>query len=175
MNRNISIIKKTGEPAKNLHGSCGVLALSNIIGMSYEQATAWTIKNQLAYKVVKQDSLDHVAGTYYGKNPEGLKTYKKLRPNAVVTRYLKKFLYEEFVEKAGIDHRQTLEESLEQSQADAIERRIKVSTFIKNNPRGRFLIITRDHALALINGVLYNNNIEGATYTNQFLSYTVKF
>ena len=174
MNRNICIIKKTGEPAKNLHGSCGVIALSNIIGMSYEQATAWTVKNRLAYKVVKQDGLEHVAGTCYYQG-EGFRAYKKLRPDCEITRYLKPFSYDYYVKKAGQEGRPTLEENLSEAQADKFAKNIKVSTFIKNNPRGRFLIITRDHALALINGVLYNNNRENATYKNQVITYTVKF
>ena len=174
MNRNISIIKATGEPAKNLHGSCAVLAISNIIGMSYEQATAWTVKNRLAYKVVNQDDIDHVAGTSYYKG-DGLQTYKKLRPNAEVTRYLTPHGYEHYVTKAGQDGRPSLEECAEQAQCDFFAKNIKISTFIKQNPRGRFLIITRDHALALINGVLYNNNKENSLYKNQIINYTVKF
>ena len=174
MNRNISIINATGEPAKNLHGSCAVLALSNIIGMSYEQATAWTVKNRLAYKVVKQDGIDHVAGTTYYQG-EGFAAYKKIRPNCEITRYLKPFSYDYYVNNAGQEGRPTLEENLNDAQADKFAKNVKVSTFIKQNPRGRFLIITRDHALALINGVLYNNNKENATYKNQVLNYTVKF
>ena len=174
MNRNISIIKATGQPAKNLHGSCAVLALSNIIGMSYEQATAWTVKNRLAYKVVKQDGIDHVAGTTYYQG-EGFNAYKKLRPNCEVTRFLSAHGYEHYVTKAGQDGRPSIEENLEQAQADKFAKRCKVATFIKNNPRGRFLIITRDHALALINGVLYNNNKENGAFTNQIINYTVKF
>ena len=174
MNRNISIIKSTGEPAKNLHGSCAVLALSNIIGMSYEQATAWTVKNQLAYKVINQDGIDHVAGTTFYKG-DGYKTYKRIRPNARITRYLTPFGYEHYVTKAGQDGRPSLEECAEQAQCDDFAKNIKISTFIKNNPRGRFMIITRDHALALINGVLYNNNKENAGFTNQIVNYTVKF
>lgn len=175
MNRNISIIKSTGQPAKNLHGSCAVLALSNIIGMSYEQATAWTVKNRLAARVIKTDGIEHVAGTTYGKNPEGFQAYKKLRPNCTVTRHLGKYSYEEYVTKAGIDHRISLDEAKEQAQCDEFAHRCKISTFIKQNPRGRFLILTRDHALALINGVLYNNNNENGRFTNQIINYTVKF
>ena len=174
MNRNISIIKATGKPAENLHGSCAVLALSNIIGMSYEQATAWTVKNRLAYKVIKQDGIEHVAGTTFYQG-DGFLTYKKLRPNAKVTRYLTPHGYEHYVTKAGQDGRQSLEECAEQAQCDDFAKNIKISTFIKNNPRGRFLILTRDHALALINGVLYNNNKENAGFTNQIVNYTVKF
>ena len=174
MNRNISIIKKTGEPAKNLHGSCAVLALSNIIGMSYEQATAWTIKNRLAARVIKSNGIEHVAGTTFYQG-DGYRTYKKLRPNCEVTRYLEPWSYGHYVTKAGQDGRPTLEEAAEEAQCDYFAKNIKVSTFIKNNPRGRFLIITRDHALALINGVLYNNNKENASYKNQILNYTVKF
>jgi hypothetical protein len=174
MNRNISIIQSTGEPAKNLHGSCAVLALSNIIGMSYEQATAWTVKNRLAYRVVKQDGIEHVAGTTFYQG-EGYRTYKKLRPNCEITRYLKPSGYDYYVNKAGQDGRPTIEENLKGAQADKFAKNIKISTFIKNNPRGRFLILTRDHALALINGVLYNNNNENGWYTNQIVNYTVKF
>ena len=174
MNRNISIIKKTGEPAKNLHGSCAVIALSNIIGMSYEQATAWTIKNRLAARVIKSNGIEHVAGTTFYQG-DGYRTYKKLRPNCEVTRYLEPWSYGHYVTKAGQDGRPTLEEAAEEAQCDYFAKNIKVSTFIKNNPRGRFLIITRDHALALINGVLYNNNKENASYKNQILNYTVKF
>ena len=174
MNRNISIIKATGEPAKNLHGSCAVLALSNIIGMSYEQATAWTVKNRLAYKVVNQDGIDHVAGTTYYQG-DGFLTYKKLRPNCTVTRFLGKYSYEEYVTKAGVLHRPSLEENKAEAQCDEFAVRCKISTFVKNNPRGRFLIITRDHALALINGVLYNNNKENGLFKNQIINYTVKF
>lgn len=174
MRNNISIIAKTGEPAKNLHGSCAVLALSNIIGMSYEHATAWTVKNRLAYKVVKQDGIEHVAGTTYYQGP-GYQAYKNLRPNAEVTRYLSPFGYQEYHDRAGQDHRPSLAENLAEAQADKFAIRCKVSTFIKNNPTGRHLIITRDHALALINGVLYNNNKENAEYQNQIINYTVKF
>jgi len=175
MNRNISIIKATGKPAANLHGSCAVIALSNIIGMTYEQATDWSIKNRLAARVIKSNGLEHVAGTTYGKSPDGFQTYKKLRPNAKVTRYLSQHLFNYYVRDAGKDANWSLEQTLEQSQADAIERRMKISTFVKNNPKGRHLIITRDHALALINGVLYNNNNENGRYSNQYLNYTVKF
>ena len=175
MNRNISVIAKTGKPASNLHGSCAVLALSNIIGMSYEQATAWTIKNQLAHKVINSNGLDHVSGTTYSKNPSSFQTYKKLRPNAKVTRYLSQNIWNHYVKKAGKDGMPTIEETLKQSSADAIEKRMKISTFINLNPTGRHLILTRDHALALINGVLYNNNNEAGSYTNQYLTYTVKF
>lgn len=175
MNRNISVIKATGEPAKNLHGSCAVLAISNIIGMSYEQATAWTVKNRLAARVIKQDGIEHVAGTRYHANPKGMQVYKNLRPSCEITRYVKPFSYEYYVNKAGQDGRPTLEENMETAQCDQFAKRVKISTFIKNNPRGRFLILTRDHALALINGVLYNNNNENGLYTNQIINYTVKF
>ena len=174
MNRNISIVKATGEPAKNLHGSCAVLALSNIIGMSYEQATAWTVKNRLAARVIKQDGIEHVAGTTYYQGA-GFMSYKKLRPSCEIVRYLNRNLYGHYVEKAGQDGRPTIEESCKEAQCDELKRSVKISTFIKNNPRGRFLIITRDHALALINGVLYNNNTENGLYMNQIINYTVKF
>jgi len=172
MRNNISIIAKTGEPAKNLHGSCAVIALSNIIGMSYEQATAWTVKNRLAYKVVSQDGIDHVAGTTYYTG-KGYQAYKNIRPSAKVTRYLDKFSYKHYVTNAR--NEESLQQNLMIAQADEFKPRHKVSTFIKNNPTGRHLIVTRDHALALINGVLYNNNTENATFQNQILTYTVKF
>lgn len=172
MNRNISIIKATGQPAKNLHGSCAVLAISNIIGMSYEQATAWTVKNRLAARVIKQDGIDHVAGTTYRYNPKGFQAYKNLRANCTVTRHLSERGYKYHVTNADAEG---LEQNKMIAQCDEFAKRCKVATFIKNNPRGRFLILTRDHALALINGVLYNNNNENGAFSNQIVNYTVKF
>ena len=105
-------------------------------------------------------------------NPKGLQTYKNLRPSCKVTRHLS---------DAGIKHyvtgqdAESVERNKEIAQCDEFGKRCKVSTFIKNNPRGRFLILTRNHALALINGTLYNNNHENAAFTNQIVSYTVKF
>ena len=38
---------KEGRNAGNRYGSCGVLAIAAIKGMRYEDATAWTIKNNM--------------------------------------------------------------------------------------------------------------------------------
>lgn len=174
MDRNLSIIKSTGRPAQNLHGSCAVLALSNIIGMSYEQATDWSIKNKLAYQVIQDaDGTKHVAGTIYNKHEDRTMIYKRIRKGATVIKYLEKDLYE--MHQKSTKTPAEMARTWGANQCDRFERRTKISTFMRKNPTGRHLILTKDHALALINGRLYNNNMPDARFDDQLLNTTVTF
>ena len=160
---------KDGSNAGNRYGSCGVLAIAAIKGMRYEDATAWTINQGMAAKVVRGE----VAGMDIVKGG-GFSTFKKLGAKNITRHYAKKWAADknEIAQEAQSEQDNKYKERLG---IDDIEYdRCKVETFAKRNPRGRHLLITKDHALACIHGEVYHNGGKW-NFTNQLVEYSVQF
>ena len=161
-NRNI-VRTKDGTQARNRYGSCGVLAIAAIKGMRYEDATAWTIKNGMAYKVKNGE----VCGMDITASRDKFATFKKIGAKRTF-RYVDKCLEghdEDFFAIVNNAHK-----------LDGVEfGRIKISTFAKNNPRGRFMLVTRNHAVAVIHGKVYENGGNGDRVCNQIINQVVEF
>jgi len=161
MNARNFVKTKDGNNAGNKYGSCGVLAIAAIKGMRYEDATAWTIKQGMYAKLRNGE----VAGMDIMKGG-GFKTFKKLGAKNATRHYAKGWKCEEtdfdkaYKERLGLDN----------IQYD----RCKVQTFANRHPRGRYMLVTKNHALACIHGEIYHN---GGNYgfTNQLVEYSVQF
>ena len=152
---------KEGRNAGNRYGSCGVLAIAAIKGMRYEDATAWTIKNNMFAKLVNGE----VAGMDIMKGG-GFSTFKKLGAKAATKHYPRSW-------NNGRD--EGLELYQERMGLTAVKYdRCKVETFAKNHPRGRYLLITNNHALACIHGEIYHNGGKW-NFTNQIVDFSVEF
>lgn len=152
---------KDGANAGNRFGSCGVLAIAAIKGMRYEDATAWTIKQGMFAKIVKGE----VAGMDIMKGG-GFATFKKLGAKTATKWYPKAWKTPNSVEPDAYMERVGL---------DRIEYgRMKIETFAKKHPRGRHLLVTRNHALACIHGEIYHNGGKW-NFTNQLVDYSVEF
>lgn len=158
--RNI-VRTKTGEIARNRYGSCGVLAICSIKGMKYEDGTAWALKNGMAARV-KNGEVDGMLLT-----PENYGKLKKIGAKKIVQHIAKK--------QKGMHSAEEIEKYKESQNMDAVTYDLcKIATFAKNNPNGRFMLVTRDHAVALVNGVIINNG-SGECYQNQIVKVSIKF
>ncbi len=152
---------KDGRNAGNRYGSCGVLALAAIKGMRYEDATAWTIKNGMFAKLKNGE----VAGMDIMKGG-GFSTFKKLGAKKATRHYPKSWN----VASKDMDDKYKKRLGLDALDYD----RCKVETFAKRNPRGRFMLVTKNHALACIHGEIYHNGGKW-NFTNQLVEYSVQF
>ena len=169
MNDRNFVKTKDGQSARNKYGSCGVLAIAAIKGMRYEDATAWTIKNNMAAKVKNGE----VAGMDIMKGG-GFSTFKKLGAKKVVRYYPKGWKAsnnaEALAAEAASDNKY-----LAKIGGDGIAyNRCKVETFAKRNPRGRFMLVTKNHALACIHGEIYHNGGKW-NFINQLVDFSVQF
>jgi len=160
---------RNGENAHNLVGSCVVLAIASAVGMRYDDATKW-VKNNMAVAGTKTiRDFEHIAGVYHMKGGE---CFKKLRPNAVTTRYDK---HDASVKSYGDEAEQATEMAwrCKTFGVDKISpKRMKVSTFVKNNPRGRHILMVRGHALACVHGSIMDNGALSEDYRNQVVEYS---
>ncbi len=152
---------KDGSNAGNRYGSCGVLALAAIKGMKYEDATAWAIKNNMFSKLVNGE----VSGMDIMKGG-GFATFKKLGAKGATRHYPKAW------KNAGTETDAEYKERLGLTQLNYD--RCKVETFAKKHPRGRHMLVTKDHALACIHGEIYHNGGKW-NFTNQLVQYSVEF
>lgn len=160
---------KDGRNAGNKHGSCGVLALAAIKGMRYEDATAWTIKQGMAAKLIQGE----VAGMDIMKGG-GFSTFKKLGAKKA-TRYYSKGWQASKTEIAQKTEAEQDKKYKEKLGLDSVEyTRCKVETFAKRHPRGRHLLVTKNHALACIHGEIYHNGGKW-NFTNQLVDFSVQF
>ena len=160
---------KDGRNAGNKYGSCGVLAIAAIKGMRYEDATAWTIKNGMFAKLKHGE----VAGMDIMKGG-GFGTFKKLGAKKATRHYAKSWGPDknEVAQEVSSDYDERYKKRVG---VDTIEYdRCKVETFAKRNPRGRHLLITKNHALACIHGEIYHNGGKW-NFTNQLVEYSVQF
>ena len=155
-----------GRNAGNRYGSCGVLALAAIKGMRYEDATAWTIKNNMFAKLVNGE----VAGMDIVKGG-GFATFKKLGAKKT-TQYFKGIGFNGYVGE--------MEDGILKSHLDKVgvshmkHGRMKVETFAKKHPRGRHMLVTCNHALACIHGEIYHNGGKW-NFSNQIVDFSVEF
>lgn len=152
---------KEGRNAGNRYGSCGVLAIAAIKGMRYEDATAWTIKNNMFAKLVKGE----VAGMDIMKGG-GFATFKKLGAKSATRHYPKAW------NSAGADTDAEYKKLL--GLTDLKYDRCKVETFANKHPRGRYLLVTNNHALACIHGEIYHNGGKWS-FSNQIVDFSVEF
>ena len=159
--------RKDGSNAGNRYGSCGVLALAAIKGMRYEDATAWTIRQKMFGKLINGE----VAGMDIMKGG-GFGTFKKLGAKKAVRHRAKGWrpASNETTARAEQDKKYKERLGIDDIEYD----RCKVETFAKRNPRGRHLLITKDHALACIHGEVYHNGGKW-NFTNQLVQYSVQF
>jgi hypothetical protein len=158
--RNI-VRTKEGDIARNRHGSCGVLAICSIKGMKYEDGTAWAIKNGMAARIKNGE----VSGmTLDSKN------YQKLKKIGA-----KKTTVHIAARQKGMH---SAEEIAKYKNAQGIDEvaydLCKISAFARRNPSGRFMLVTRNHAVALVNGVIINNGSR-EDYQNQIVKVSIKF
>jgi len=158
--RNI-VRTKTGEIARNRYGSCGVLAICSIKGMKYEDGTAWAIKNGMAARIKNGE----VSGMIL--DPKNYQKLKKIGAKKTTVHLPAK--------QKGMN---SAEEIAEYKKAQGIEELAydlcKVSTFARKNPVGRFMLVTRDHAIALVNGAIVNNGSR-QDYKNQLVKVSIQF
>jgi len=160
---------RNGENARNLVGSCVVLAIASAVGMRYDDATKWVKKNMAVANTKTIGGFEHVAGVYHMKGGE---CFKKLRPNAVTTRYDK---HDASVSSYGNEAEQATEMAwrCKTFGVDKISpKRMKVATFAKNNPRGRHILMVRGHALACVHGQIMDNGELSTQYVNQIVEFS---
>jgi hypothetical protein len=160
---------KNGETAHNLVGSCVVLAIASAVGMRYDDATTWVKKNMLVANTKTIRGFEHVAGVYHLKGGE---CFKGLRANAVQTKYSKN---DASVSSYGDEAEQATEMAwrCKTFGVDKISpNRMRVSTFVKNNPRGRHILMVRGHAVACVHGQIMDNGALSTNYKNQVVEYS---
>jgi len=160
---------RNGDKAHNLVGSCVVLAIASAVGMRYDDATKWVKKNMLVANTKTIRGFEHVAGVYHMKGGE---CFKNLRANAVTTRYDKN---DASVSSYGDEAEQATEMAWRCKiyGVDKISpKRMKVSTFAKNNPRGRHILMVRGHALACVHGQIMDNGELSQEFKNQVVEYS---
>lgn len=131
-----------GKHAENISGSCVVLAMANIIGLSYENATKFALKHLPVDRVKTIDGTEHVSGIYTERDSfrEG---FQKLG------RDIKRF---SICIKSG-------------KRAN-----VKLDTIVKNLPKGRFMVIISGHGVAVIDNVICDNNHTLRTCRNGFVT-----
>lgn len=167
MNARNFVKTKDGRNAGNRYGSCGVLAIAAIKGMRYEDATAWTIKNNMVDKVKhgEVNGMDILKGG-------GFSTFKKLGAKEV-TQFLR-----------GDGHHGPVTEMPEGILKNHVTKlgvtkvhrgKIKIETFAKLNPTGRHMLVTRNHAVAIIHGEIYHNGAGSAYCRNQIVDFSIQF
>lgn len=160
---------KDGRNAGNKYGSCGPLALAAIKGMRYEDATAWIIKQGMFAKLKNGEvaGMDIMRGGGFG-------TFKKLGAKNVTRYYAKSWKADnsEMAQEVQSDYDERYKKRL--GVDDINYDRCKVETFAKRNPRGRHLLVTKDHALACIHGEIYHNGAKWS-FKNQLVEYSVQF
>lgn len=130
---------ESGKVAENVSGSCAVLSIANCIGMSYENATKFAIKNLPINKVVEIDGQKHVSGVFTSRS-EFTKGFEKLG------RPVKKY---EVITKDGASVNARLD------------------TIVKILPKGRFLVSVDGHMVAVIDNKIVDNNDLGRTSRNK--------
>ena len=167
MNARNFVKTKDGRNAGNKYGSCGVLAIAAIKGMRYEDATAWTIKHGMFAKLTKGEvnGMDIMKGG-------GFSTFKKLGAKNVT----------QFFKGSGTDGLvQNMEDGILKNHLLKLgvgkvkHRRVKIETFAKLNPTGRHLLVTCNHAVAVIHGEIYHNGAGSAYCKNQIVNFSVQF
>lgn len=130
----------------NKTGACFVIALASAVGVKYEHATAWTIKKDFAWKLVDTNVLEghEVRGVYAGKVAVHVR-----RGGKIMGRDAKLHL----PAMGGV-----IAEGVTTFEPCTLGR------FAKNNPRGKFIVSIKGHAVAVVHGRIINNNELDSTY-----------
>jgi hypothetical protein len=139
----------TGARAENVSGSCAILALANVIGLSYENATKFAIKHlPIRTIVTDRDGKQHVRGTYTAR-PAFIEGVRKLGRDA------KRFAH---VVKPG----------------DVMSSNIKLDTLVNLLPKGRFIVSIQGHAVAVVDNQICDNNYAERTCRNSFVKQVIE-
>jgi hypothetical protein len=136
------LVVESSELAKKERGDCVVRAFMCALDLSYDQAHDWVKKN-----LKRQDK----KGTFvsaYCKNIIG-KTKNGKKINYIGAHPSRDFL------KFSIGNDKILVNPKYKTKTG-----YTLKSFIENNPVGRFMLIVQDHAVAVVNGVLYGNRDE---------------
>jgi len=167
--RNLQVKYKNGEDAQNLVGSCAVLAIAAAKGMRYEDATEWTLKNLYACGTTTIAGRKHIKGVRLWN---AMSSLKGLAKESVTIRYDKNdAAVNSYEDKAA-----ELAFRCDLNNVDKIDGKVvKISTFAKNNPTGRHIIIARGHAIAVVHGVVVNNGNPNESYKNQIVQQSISF
>ena len=130
------VIKSNGPATKMEKDSnyCTVMALAATFGMSYDKA------------------YDYASKEWSRKKGRGVATLTMLGsfPSAVGKEYAKKILSQEVI-------RVKAEQDYKQPQGHTVTRDMTLSTFSKKYPRGKYYILVKGHALAVINGEIVDH------------------
>lgn len=133
-----------GHRAENISGSCAIIALANVIGLSYENATKFAIKNLPIRTIVTDaEGNQHVRGTYTAR-PSFIEGFRKLGRDA------KRFCH--VVKPGGVT-----------------SSNIKLDTLVNLLPKGRFIVTIQGHAVAVVDNQLCDNNYMERTCKNAFV------
>lgn len=144
----------TGERAVNRFGSCGVLALSAATSMPYENATKFVFKHGLeAGSQTDESGFKHVVGINSVKMIEPV--LKKLGRTGGKIHTFGAFNKHKSLTCEGI-------EVVEHKNS-------QLKTFAKKFPRGRYIIVIMGHAVACVNGVIYDNNNNEITWNKNVM------
>lgn len=143
-----------GQKAVNRFGSCGVLALSAATSMPYENATKFVFKHGLeAGSQTDESGFKHVVGIDAVKMIEPLLTKLGRKGGKILTF-------------GGFNgHRKLTCEGFEVVENAGSQLR----TFAKKFPRGRYVVVIEGHAVACVNGVIYDNNSNEITWNKNVM------
>lgn len=130
----------SGELAVNRTGSCVALALSSALGMPYKHATKWVLKHG-GGRAKQFNGRTYVAGAATAANIKNYLTKLGRKDGRLILTPRMAFLGA----VTGVEH-------------DVLDTNCKLSTFAKNHPTGRYLVLVAGHAVALVNGHIFDNN-----------------
>jgi len=134
----------TGDRAENISGSCAIIALANVIGFTYDNATKFAIKHlPIRTTMTDRNGMRHVRGTYT-QRPAFIEGIRKLGRDA------KRFSH---VVKSG----------------EVMSSNIKLDTLVNLLPKGRFIVSIQGHAVAVVDNQICDNNYVERTCRNGFV------
>ena len=143
-----------GRKVVNRFGSCGVLALSAATSMPYEHATKFVFKHGLeAGRREDETGFTHVVGIDAVKLIPAVLTKLGRTGGRILT----------FGQFAG--HKQLVCDGFPVEEHKASN----LSTFAKKFPRGRYIVVIAGHAVAVVNGKMYDNNNNEITWNKRVM------
>ena len=133
---------ESSELAKKERGDCVVRAFMCALDLPYEQAHAW-VKKELKRQDRKGTFMHAYSKNIIGKTKNGKKiSFIGAHPSRDFLKFSigsdKILVNPNYKTKTGYT----------------------LKSFIENNPVGHFMLIVQDHAVAVVNGVLYGNRDE---------------
>jgi len=172
-NRNFNTL--AGKAVRNTYGNCVTQALATALGIPFKGAAGIILKHGGGAGLAVPGDLESIRGihTYAEavsiiratKRPARIHTFN----STVHSRYFKGY----FMGERGM-------QSVEDDANTNIElvhhdRGCKTATFAKRFKNGRFMIIREAHALAAVNGELFDNNHNELTTRNKAVQFAIEF